>query len=54
MSTDSPLESGQLSEAFALMAEMTRGFADSRDVEQTLERGLKSIASHVGAAAGSL
>jgi sigma-B regulation protein RsbU (phosphoserine phosphatase) len=36
------------------MAEMTRGFAESMDVEQTLERGLKSIASHVGAAAGSL
>jgi sigma-B regulation protein RsbU (phosphoserine phosphatase) len=54
MSADSPLESGQLSEAFALMAEMTRGFAESMDVEGTLERGLESIASHVGAQAGSL
>ncbi len=54
MSTGSPLESGQFSEAFALMAEMTRGFADSTDVEQTLERGLASIAALVGAEAGSL
>ncbi len=54
MSSASPLESSQFSEAFALMAEMTRGFADSTDVEQTLERGLASIAAHVGAEAGSL
>jgi sigma-B regulation protein RsbU (phosphoserine phosphatase) len=54
MSAGNPPEPGQFSEAFALMAEMTRGFAGTMDVEQTLERGLASIATHVGAEAGSL
>ena len=40
--------------AFALLAEMTRDFAGSLDLEATLRRALASIARHVGAEAGSL
>jgi sigma-B regulation protein RsbU (phosphoserine phosphatase) len=40
--------------AFALLAEMTRDFAASLDLDATLRRALDSIARHVGAEAGSL
>ncbi len=40
--------------AFALLAEMTRDFARSLDLDATLRRGLDSIARHVDAEAGSL
>jgi hypothetical protein len=40
--------------AFALLAEMTRDFAGSFDQDATLRRALGSIASYVGAEAGSL
>lgn len=40
--------------AFALLAEMTHDFAVAMNLETTLERGLESIAAHVGAEAGSL
>ena len=40
--------------AFALLAEMTRDFAGSLDLDATLRRALASIARHVGAEAGSL
>ena len=41
-------------DAFALIAEMARGFAEARNFDGVLERALGSIASHVGAEAGSL
>ncbi len=41
-------------DAFALIAEMARGFAEARDFDGVLARALGSIASHVGAEAGSL
>jgi sigma-B regulation protein RsbU (phosphoserine phosphatase) len=40
--------------AFALLADMSQGFAEAQDVETTLERALASIAELVGAEAGSL
>lgn len=40
--------------AFALLAEMTRGFAESMDLEATLARALGSITDHLAAEAGSL
>ena len=40
--------------AFALLADMTQGFAEAQDVETTLSRALASIAELVGAEAGSL
>jgi sigma-B regulation protein RsbU (phosphoserine phosphatase) len=40
--------------AFALLADMTQGFAEAQNVETTLERALGSIAELVGAEAGSL
>jgi sigma-B regulation protein RsbU (phosphoserine phosphatase) len=40
--------------AFALLAEMTRDFTATLDLEPTLRRALDSIARHVGAEAGSL
>jgi sigma-B regulation protein RsbU (phosphoserine phosphatase) len=40
--------------AFALLAEMTRDFAGSLDLDATLRRALESIAGHVRAEAGSL
>jgi sigma-B regulation protein RsbU (phosphoserine phosphatase) len=45
---------GEIEEAFALLAEMTRSFAESMDLEETLARALKSIAGHLNAEAGSL
>ncbi len=49
-------ESGgaSLEEAFALLAEMTQDFADSLDLETTLERALSLIVAHLDAEAGSL
>ena len=44
----------EYSDAFALIAEMARGFAEARDFDSVLARALGSIASHVGAEAGSL
>ncbi len=49
---DSP--SIDYSDAFSLIGEMARGFAEGRDFEATLTQALSSIASHVGAEAGSL
>ena len=46
--------SGDYEGAFALLAEMTRDFAGSLDLDATLRRALASIAAHVGAEAGSL
>jgi len=40
--------------AFALLAEMTRKFAESMDLESTLAAALASIADHLEAEAGSL
>jgi len=48
------LEAGDYQDAFALLAEMTQGFAGGLDLHGTLERALASMAAHVGAAAGSL
>ncbi len=44
----------EVASAFALLAEMTRGFAESQDLEATLEQALSSIAEHLDAEAGSL
>jgi sigma-B regulation protein RsbU (phosphoserine phosphatase) len=49
-----PFQAVDLEGAFALLAEMTQEFADAMDLEKTLARGLQSIATHVGAEAGSL
>lgn len=40
--------------AFALLAEMTRDFADTLEIESTLKRALGMIADHLDAEAGSL
>ncbi len=40
--------------AFALLAEMTQGFARSAPLEETLRSALDSIVGHVGAESGSL
>ena len=40
--------------AFALLAEMSQDFAGALGLDSTLERALASIATHVGAEAGSL
>jgi sigma-B regulation protein RsbU (phosphoserine phosphatase) len=45
---------GEIESAFALLAEMTRSFAESQDLERTLEHALASIAKHLNAEAGSL
>jgi sigma-B regulation protein RsbU (phosphoserine phosphatase) len=45
---------GEIESAFALLAEMTRGFAESLDLDATLEQALASIAKHLNAEAGSL
>jgi sigma-B regulation protein RsbU (phosphoserine phosphatase) len=45
---------GDYGDGFALLAEMTRDFAASLDLEATLRRALDSIVRHVGAEAGSL
>ncbi len=47
-------DSSDYAGAFALLAEMTRDFAGSLDLDATLRRALDSIARHVGAEAGSL
>jgi sigma-B regulation protein RsbU (phosphoserine phosphatase) len=44
----------QIESAFALLAEMTRSFAQSQDLEATLRHALASIAKHLDAEAGSL
>ncbi len=41
-------------DAFALIAEMARDFAEAQDFDGVLARALGSIVSHVGAEAGSL
>ncbi|MGI9590319.1 MAG: SpoIIE family protein phosphatase, partial [Myxococcota bacterium] len=48
------LDTTDLENAFAVLAEMTQQFADAMDLEKTLVLGLESIAGHVGAEAGSL
>lgn len=40
--------------AFALLAEMTQDFADSLDIETTLERGLEKIVAHLDGVVGSV
>ena len=40
--------------AFALLAEMTQSFADSLDIETTLEQGLEKIVTHLDGVVGSL
>jgi sigma-B regulation protein RsbU (phosphoserine phosphatase) len=45
---------GEIEGAFALLAEMTRNFAESMDLESTLASALASIADHLEAEAGSL
>jgi sigma-B regulation protein RsbU (phosphoserine phosphatase) len=47
-------DAADLSGAFALLAELTQGLADSLEIEDTLERALGRIAAHVDAEAGSL
>jgi sigma-B regulation protein RsbU (phosphoserine phosphatase) len=48
------IAAGEIESAFALLAEMTRGFAESQDLEATLEQALTSVAKHLDAEAGSL
>ena len=48
------IAAGEIESAFALLAEMTRSFAESQDLEATLEQALSSIAKHLNAEAGSL
>jgi len=48
------LASGDFGGAFALLAEMTQDFADSLDIETTLERALEKIVAHLDAVVGSL
>jgi len=45
---------GEIENAFALLAEMTRSFAESQDLEATLKHALASIARQLDAEAGSL
>jgi len=52
--TPRTIAAGELESAFALLAEMTRGFAESQDLEATLKQALSSIAEHLDAEAGSL
>ncbi|UCE86991.1 MAG: SpoIIE family protein phosphatase [Deltaproteobacteria bacterium] len=47
-------QAGDIAGAFALLAGMTRDFADTLDLEATLEHGLSSIVAHLDAEAGSL
>lgn len=49
---DSPTESAQ--GALSLLADLSRAFADSPSVEQTVRAALDRIVAHVGAEAGSL
>jgi len=48
------IAAGEIESAFALLAEMTRSFAESLDLDATLEEALASIAAHLDAEAGSL
>jgi sigma-B regulation protein RsbU (phosphoserine phosphatase) len=48
------IAASEIESAFALLAEMTRGFAESQDLEATLEQALTSVARHLDAEAGSL
>jgi len=48
------ISAGEIESAFALLAEMTRSFAESLDLDSTLEEALASIAKHLDAEAGSL
>lgn len=50
----STLEAGEVSGAFALLAEMTQELADSESPTRALERAVSSIVSQVDAEAGSL
>jgi sigma-B regulation protein RsbU (phosphoserine phosphatase) len=53
--TQAPFPEGSdFAGAFALLAEMTRDFAATLDIESTLERALARIAEHLHAEAGSL
>jgi len=53
--TEAPFgEDADFQGAFALLAEMTRDFAASLEIESTLERALARIAQHLHAEAGSL
>ncbi len=54
MSETRDLETAGYQGAFALLAEMSQGFAGAMDLEGTLERALASISAHVGATGGSL
>ena len=47
-------QSDDFAGAFALLAEMTRAFADTLEIESTLKRALAMIAEHLHAEAGSL
>jgi sigma-B regulation protein RsbU (phosphoserine phosphatase) len=47
-------ESSDFAGAFALLAEMSQDFADTLEIESTLERALAMIAEHLHAEAGSL
>jgi sigma-B regulation protein RsbU (phosphoserine phosphatase) len=47
-------QSEEFASAFALLAEMTRAFADTLEIESTLKRALAMIAEHLHAEAGSL
>ena len=53
-SNASALAEAELQRAFGLLAEMTRRFADSLEIEPVLLPALKSICSEIGAEAGSL
>jgi len=48
------IAAGEVESAFALLAEMTRSFAESQDLDATLEQALASIVKHLDAEAGSL
>ncbi len=47
-------QSEEFASAFALLAEMSRAFADTLEIESTLKRALAMIAEHLHAEAGSL
>jgi len=51
---DAPLQAGTPFDHMGLVAEMSRDFAESRDIDTTLARGLERIAATMGARAGSV
>ena len=51
---DQVVPGGDIAGASALLAKMTREFADSLDLERALEHAIAMIAAHVGAEVGSL